>query len=296
MTRIVDGSPRAARLHPTLFTWLVGTAALLSTTACSVETSGSAPGTGSWGTTSAPEQIFSSDQGAPADFETAVAQETLGSGDLTVLMIVDRSSSMTGYWNGEPKWSTAQKALSKAIDGVEEQLTIGAMLFPQLGGCDVLPLEDPGQIQFQRGDTFRSRWELSNVSSPSGSTPLGLAFQLADQAILRAQESGLLDRRFRVVVVTDGEPSCGENPADLIAMADRWRESDVEVQVMGLPGSAAAAQLLQQIAGLPPTDFSSGEVPPPPPSVWTPDSGPDAGYIAPEDQDDVDDSLNAAVR
>ena len=38
----------------------------------------------------------------------------LGTGDLSVLMVVDRSGSMADSWEGVPKWQVAQSALEQA--------------------------------------------------------------------------------------------------------------------------------------------------------------------------------------
>lgn len=220
----------------------------------------------------------------------------LGTGDLSVLMVVDRSGSMADSWEGVPKWQVAQSALEQALVGVETELTIGALQFPLHADCEVVPLSDPDQIEFQRGDHFRDRWMRSKVSQPNGATPLGEAFRQAHVAVLHAQEAGLLERRFRVVVITDGEPTCGEYPDDLVAYADQWREMGVDVRVMGLPGSAAAAHLLNRIAGVELfEDPSTGEmVIPEAGDRW--EEGDDIGYVEPPAEDDVDGSLHAIVR
>ncbi len=225
-------------------------------------------------------------------------RSSLGSGDLTVLMVVDRSGSMMYEWEGTPKWQIARNAIDQAIVGVEEELTIGALLFPMEAGCNVAALHEPGQIDFQRGGSFQEEWADSAVSYPAGATPLGEAFRQADSAILQAEELGLLEQRFRVVVITDGEPTCGEDPNELVAYADLWREKGVEVRVMGLPGSSGAAALLNRIAGVELfEDPRTGEVLVPDAGARWEEGDPDApGYIAPPSGDDVDGSLHSVVR
>ncbi len=222
----------------------------------------------------------------------------LGTGDLTVLMVVDRSGSMLSYWEGTPKWQIARNAIDQAIVGVEDELTIGALLFPMESGCDVVPLHDPAQLDFQRGGSFQEAWADSAVSFPEGATPLGEAFRQAHAAILQAEELGLLEQRFRVVVITDGEPTCGEDPEELVALADLWREMGVEVRVMGLPGSSVAAALLNRIAGVELfEDPRTGEVLVPDAGArWEEGDTDGPGYVAPPSGEDVDDSLHAAVR
>lgn len=220
-----------------------------------------------------------------------------GEGDLTVLMVVDRSGSMHDHWHGAPKWQIAQKALDQAIVGVEQELTIGALLFPLKSDCEVLPMSDPAQIPFQRGASFQTRWKDSEVSRPAGATPLGEAFRQAHAAVLQAESRGLLEKRFRVVVITDGEPTCDEDPEELVAYADTWRDMGVEVRVMGLPGSSAAAALLNRIAGVELfEDPTTGEVIVPDADTRWDEGDEGSGYVAPPSDGDVDDSLWVVVR
>lgn len=239
----------------------------------------------------------SGEPAGPSESSESYFTGAFGEGDLTVLMVVDRSGSMHDHWEGTPKWQIAQRALDQAIIGVEKELTIGALLFPLQGDCEVLPLNDPAQIPFQRGASFQTRWKDSAVSRPAGSTPLGEAFRQAHAAVLQAQERGLLEKRFRVVVITDGEPTCGEHPDELVAYADSWRALGVEVRVMGLPGSAAAAILLNRIAGQELfEDPTTGEIVVPDADTKWDEGDEGSGYVAPPSDEDVDDSLWVIVR
>jgi Mg-chelatase subunit ChlD len=90
--------------------------------------------------------------------------------------------------------------------------------------------------------------ETEATRSPNGSTPLERAFDYADLAIERGCGLGLLDDRFRVVLITDGEPTCTDDTAKVVALAGEWNRLGVETWVMGLPGSAGATELLDAIA------------------------------------------------
>jgi Mg-chelatase subunit ChlD len=79
-------------------------------------------------------------------------------------------------------------------------------------------------------------------------TPLKLAMELADMAIENACRMGLLKRRFRVIIVTDGMPNCGVDETTLPLLPAEWRRLGVETRVMGLPGSQGALDLMDQIA------------------------------------------------
>jgi hypothetical protein len=173
----------------------------------------------------------------------------LGAGDLTMLVVFDKSGSMGDGWDQRSKWQVANEAFMKAIEGVLDNLTIGTIFFPIPGDCAVEPLDSGLQMDFRPGRAFASAWQESAESrAPAGSTPLELALRTADTAVDAALELGLLEDRFRVVLVTDGEPTCDDDPAAMVALAGEWYALGVETWVMGLPGSAGATELLDAIA------------------------------------------------
>jgi len=173
----------------------------------------------------------------------------LGAGDLTLLVVFDKSGSMSSGWDERSKWQVANEAFMKAIDPVIDNLTIGTIFFPQPDGCNVAPLDNPLQMNYAPGRAFMSNWRETEASrSPNGSTPLELAFDYADLAIERGCGLGLLNDRFRVVLITDGEPTCSDDTAKVVALAGEWNRLGVETWVMGLPGSAGATELLDAIA------------------------------------------------
>lgn len=186
--------------------------------------------------------------GAPGT-NVSAADLGLGGGDLTVLVLFDQSGSMGSGWDERTKWQVANEALMTAVEPVLDLVTIGTIFFPQPEGCNVAPLDSGQQIDFMSGRNFRSHWEATAESrGPNGSTPLGQAIQLADMAIENACQLGLLERRFRVVIVTDGEPNCGVDVESLPVLPAEWRRLGVETRVMGLPGSQGALDLMDRIA------------------------------------------------
>jgi Mg-chelatase subunit ChlD len=103
------------------------------------------------------------------------------------------------------------------------------------------------QFDFALGEDFLSSWVLGGLA-PEGGTPLAQAFLAADVAIAEAGERRLLDERFRVVLLTDGEPNCDGDATLLTELPAKWHERGVETVVLGLPGSHEAAALLDAIA------------------------------------------------
>jgi hypothetical protein len=179
----------------------------------------------------------------------------LGAGDLTVLVIFDKSGSMADGWDERSKWQVANDSFMNAIEPVLENLTIGTIFFPQPDGCAVAALDSGQQMSYAPGPKFAKNWqETADARAPRGSTPLELSFHYADMAIERGCSLGLLDDRFRVVLITDGEPTCNDDTDAVIALAAEWRALGVETWVMGLPGSSGAAELLDAIAAAGGTD------------------------------------------
>jgi hypothetical protein len=174
----------------------------------------------------------------------------VSTGPLTVLVIMDKSGSMAEGWDERTKWQVTNEAFSKAIEGVLDNLTIGAILFPEPDGCNVAPLSSGKQFDFEPGKDFVARWDATAGSrSPEGSTPLGRAFQEADFHIEKACNDGLLDGHFRVIILTDGQPTCTEDPDLFTRLPREWRLLGIQTLVFGLPGSQSAADLLDSIAG-----------------------------------------------
>jgi len=89
---------------------------------------------------------------------------------------------------------------------------------------------------------------VAPLNGPGGSTPLGAALVLGEQAIEGACLQGLLERRFFVMVVTDGMPNCDTDMTAAAAIVAKWSEHGIETYVIGLPGSEGATFVLDALA------------------------------------------------
>lgn len=206
-----------------------------------------------------------------------VQQLGLGTGQLTTLVLFDRSISMSDLWQGEPRWQVAGRAFMAGLVGVEDLVTVGAIFFPQANECDVAPLSDPRQIPFQTGTLFKQQWEAFPQNRfPSGGTPLGPAFERANEVIVELEAYGLLppQRRFRVAVITDGAPNCSTDEGRVLFLADQWVARGIELTIIGLPGSEEASDFLAELAAL---------------------AGP-TGVLTPQDEAEAEDSFSVVVR
>jgi hypothetical protein len=137
---------------------------------------------------------------------------------------------------------------------------------------------------------------------PLGSTPLLAAFQQADLAVQRAVGLGLLEHRFRVLLFSDGEPTCGDDLAALVSYPTRWREQGIDTYVLALPGSEVAAHLLDAIADAGGTGVEQGGG-----AAITSDAQAQAVYmegveeqgasrVVVDDEEELDDVTHAAAR
>jgi len=216
--------------------------------------------------------------GAPNQLTDPVSQLGLGLGNLTTLVLFDRSISMSDLWEGQPRWQVAGRAFMNGLVGVEAQVTVGTIFFPQPTECDVSPLSDPRQIQFQTGTRFKQHWEAyPQKRFPSGGTPLGPAFEEANAVILALEPYGLLPpaRRFRVAVITDGKPNCGTDEDRVLFLASQWAARGIEITVIGLPGSEEANDFLSRLAA-----YGSGG----------------SNFLTPRDSNEAEDSFGVVVR
>jgi len=181
---------------------------------------------------------------------------TTGDQPTVALVVFDKSGSMSGSWGPGNKWEAAGQALLGAIEPAQQRLTVGAILFPMGGDvCDVAPLDDPWQLGFRSGPEFLRDWTvLAPCSGPDGNTPLELAFRVADSAIQVARDGGLLERRFIVLLLTDGEPNCNSDLGVVTGLAAKWFDQGIATYVFGLPGSENASAVLDAIASAGGTD------------------------------------------
>lgn len=203
-------------------------------------------------------------QGNPIDYEQDELEQgelgaggganSVGNGDLTVLLVFDKSGSMASYWGGKTRWQAGSDAVLLGLDGILDQITLGGLFFPfdeeaAVPGCGVPPITMRPQIDFTTGRGFKESWIAGACAAqPDGSTPLEHALEVADEAIASAQERGLVKERMRVLLVTDGEPTCEDDLEAIVAFPAQWLEKGIETLVIGLPGSEPAHDLLDAIA------------------------------------------------
>jgi hypothetical protein len=149
-----------------------------------------------------------------------------------------------------PKWHAAEDALVAAVTPIQGLLDLGAVFIPTGadGACAVAPIGTSPQIAIEPGAMFLT--EFQGHFSAAGwktilGTPLELGLAAASAALTPPPTPGL----SAVVVLTDGAPNCGKSTLaqvepPIVAMA----ALGIKTYVIGLPGSASAAALLNGLA------------------------------------------------
>lgn len=185
-----------------------------------------------------------------------------------LLVIFDRSGSMRSDWGNAPRFEVAGNALRNALMPLQDSLTVGGVFFPSpavvnsncacgfanftnwlpggccLGdsSCTVNAIDQADQISFRPGAQFIA--DLPNHWEGSGGTPLQQGVEQAAAALANA----VYDGPMSVLIVTDGQPTCGSQDQPVITQVTAWEQQGIKTYVVGLPGSEGARNLLNQIA------------------------------------------------
>jgi len=196
-----------------------------------------------------------------------------------VLVVFDRSGSMTEKWNDQPKYQAAGNALVAAIEPLKANLTVGGVFFPSpspsvvdpdcpqgcnavdlahwipgpggcclktaiAGACGVNSIDQPDQLDFAPANSFIAGLPLQWQLPGAGGTPL-------EAGITRAAEA-VQQRKFTeplvVIIMTDGEPTCGTDEQRVLDQISAWKTAAIPTYVIGLPGAQDAADLLKRMA------------------------------------------------
>jgi hypothetical protein len=194
-----------------------------------------------------------------------------------ILLIFDKSGSMCQTWgtSANQKWADAYQAIPSALDQLKDNLTVGAIFFPDTPSapdgtndsqsCFVPAFNAAPQIEFTDGTSFLAAWGaywsaavanpmICNDNEPNevdGATPLLSALQAADAALM----GGGLANTTHVVIITDGQPNCSggdsntdEPLANLTPIIANWLTAGYKTHVVGLPGVQDAIPLLDGLA------------------------------------------------
>ena len=180
------------------------------------------------------------------------------------LLVFDASSSMTGDWNGMPKWQAAGTAIINALTPLQDKLTVGTVFFPRADpnscvdptgiacvfvpglGCGVTPITSADQINFQPGAQFLSAFAGSGNGNPlyaplvGGVTPLSEGLAQAQAALASSTLTGIT----AVIVITDGDPNCAWDEAASTKIVSDWFAMGIKTYVLGMPGVGSMGEMV----------------------------------------------------
>lgn len=149
-------------------------------------------------------------------------------GPVTILFVVDASLSMKdNLEKGVQKMDAAKRVLQEALAKVPSDVNVGLRVFGQFIGGG---LECRATALLVRPGTSNRRSIVEKLRQirPTGMTPL-------TYALANAAESDLarIPGKKTVILISDGQDTCGENPCAYIATLPR-RGIEFKVDVLGL--------------------------------------------------------------
>lgn len=166
-----------------------------------------------------------------------------------VVVVFDQSDSMNqAFGDAGPKYKVASEALLAAISPIQGELNVGAVFQPTEGAdsgnsCPpVAPMSmSPPQIPIMDGGAFIAAWNAHFLPpwKLMLGTPLGDALTQANDALMTP-----LPGKTAIVVMTDGEPNCGETLASILAPVQAMASRGIPTFVVGLPGASGAKVLM----------------------------------------------------
>ncbi len=177
-----------------------------------------------------------------------------------IVVVFDQSDSMNQPFDNAdggsagPKYKVAEDALATALAPQAGELSVGAIFFPTANtgtttcAATVDAIGKAPQIAIEPGKKFitdfQGHFAAKGWSLILG-TPTVLALKAADTAL--PNPSPLKGQRA-VVILTDGAPTCNTVQADILAPIQDMLTRGIKTYVIGLPGSANAATLLDAMA------------------------------------------------
>ncbi|HUP25779.1 MAG TPA: VWA domain-containing protein [Thermoanaerobaculia bacterium] len=161
-----------------------------------------------------------------------------------VEIVLDASGSMRAAVGGTSKMEAAKQAVRTTVEALDASSVVALRLYGHR-----LPSEpkDPScsdtELVIPFGPLDRARFIAAvDAARPLGQTPLAHSLQLA-----AADFGDLGDELAAVILVSDGEESCGGDPA-AVACAFAERGLELTVHTVGFDVDAAARAQLQAIA------------------------------------------------
>jgi hypothetical protein len=177
----------------------------------------------------------------PAQPPTPAARPT-PSGREAVVLIVDLSASMFEEINGREKLQQQRSALRTLVDELPDRLPLGVRFFGHRAAASNIPQSctDVELVHPVAPPDKRKLRRLIDSANARGRTPLTKALADAKADFPAGLQSGT------VILLTDGEESCGGDPVAAAADLRRHRPP-VTVHVIGFTDEPDVSQHLSQV-------------------------------------------------
>ncbi|WP_438030694.1 vWA domain-containing protein [Sorangium sp. So ce233] len=128
-----------------------------------------------------------------------------------LVLVLDRSESMTKSWGDSDRWTMTKGAVGAALDAIQDRMSIGLQLFPTDAHCGIEAGMDLS-VAVAPGDTsVPAIKRLLDATAPDGATPTADALERALQYLTVGAGSALEGDRY-VLLATDGGPNCSDDP------------------------------------------------------------------------------------
>ena len=149
-----------------------------------------------------------------------------------MMLVLDRSGSMTGLTGGKSKWSHATTAVKNLSSKYATQIRFALMIFPGTGDCG------PGAINVAMA--LNNQVAISNTLAatfPTGKTPLGDSLKAA-HAYLTKLPGTQVSRA--VLLITDGSETCGGKALDQVKALST---AGIKTYVVGFGSGVSSTEL-----------------------------------------------------
>jgi hypothetical protein len=176
-----------------------------------------------------------------------------------MLLVLDQSGSMGNAWDHDDdpitpdstRWAVLHEVVSQVADGFDEEIELGALVFPTESGVCMVDADPQVPIAEDNGQAIMSFLPEADMPPLMGQTPTVAALSSGYDYLVELEDSG-----FRaMVLMTDGEPTCGTGlfaAANLVGQA--FEEDGIYTYAVGLavPGHAVAGfEMVAEAGGAP---------------------------------------------
>lgn len=141
-----------------------------------------------------------------------------------ILFLLDGSGSMLQKFEGKSKYETAVRLIYELSDSLEKaksKVQIGVRLFGHQFSREAHKCEDSRlEIPFSSTNAVNIKYYLNKIT-PKGFTPIAYSIFQAAQNDFGLERNGL----NAIILITDGEETCGGNPCAAAQMLEQKRIS-----------------------------------------------------------------------